>query len=263
MILLFLFCAAGIAVVYARSTVTRPVAAGTAVVAQPSETMALHDAALLGAIVSIGFLAGRSIDALLYVTTAVMAFMVLRSARRAARSTPIFVAEPEQYLELPNELRRTVVSTMSKLPDGDARHLLSAVLDQAVLLFVSKDAAFDAAEEQGTHRHVAELVTAACTTATELAHLEQGTPARSTAAVGSASADLVRRLDAGQRLFASRLAEAADALRALYAAGVEHGTPASDRVAELATQLRSDAAARSAALGEMRDLLRTRTETKS
>ena len=41
------------------------------------------------------------------------------------------------------------------------------------------------------------------------------------------------------------------ALAALFAAGVEHGTPASDRVAELAAVLRDEASVRSRAKAEL------------
>jgi hypothetical protein len=41
----------------------------------------------------------------------------------------------------------------------------------------------------------------------------------------------------------------------LYVSGVEHGTPASERVAELVSEIKLDASARSAAAEEMKKLV--------
>jgi hypothetical protein len=52
------------------------------------------------------------------------------------------------------------------------------------------------------------------------------------------------------------MSDATAALTALYAAGLEHGTPASNRVAELASEISADAKARAAAATEIAQLLR-------
>jgi len=49
----------------------------------------------------------------------------------------------------------------------------------------------------------------------------------------------------------TRLRDAATALSEMYASGVEHGTPASNRVADLAVEVRADASARRAAVDEL------------
>jgi hypothetical protein len=51
------------------------------------------------------------------------------------------------------------------------------------------------------------------------------------------------------------LSSAATALASLYVAGVMHGSPASDRVAQLAEEINADASARRAAANEISALL--------
>jgi hypothetical protein len=62
---------------------------------------------------------------------------------------------------------------------------------------------------------------------------------------------------------AGRLSHAASALSSLYVAGVEHGSPASDRVAELVGEINADASARRAAATEMGALLHDGEATQS
>jgi hypothetical protein len=65
----------------------------------------------------------------------------------------------------------------------------------------------------------------------------------------------VERYKAARTMFAKRLGDAALALAALYASGVEHGTPASDRVAELVTTLKEEASVRSETKADLNALL--------
>ena len=138
--------------------------------------------------------------------------------------------------------------------------LLAAIVQQADLLFAARESSFDAAQDSITNVHVAELVRAACATALELANIDasRATVAASMATPTSAQLELTSRLQNARTLMAKRLSDAADALSALYAAGVERGTPASDRVAELAAELRGDASARGEALAEMMALLESK-----
>jgi hypothetical protein len=67
-------------------------------------------------------------------------------------------------------------------------------------------------------------------------------------------AQLRVKLNASRSLFAGRLEDAASALASMYASGVHHGTPASDRVAELVHEIRADAAASNYAWSEVQRL---------
>ena len=87
-----------------------------------------------------------------------------------------------------------------------------------------------------------------------MARLDRAFPAGTPS---SADDEVVAAAWASRRLFAGRLEDATSALAAMYAAGVAHGTPASDRVAELVNEIRADAAATSHARAEVQKLLGT------
>src|SRR5262249_43098986 len=131
------------------------------------------------------------------------------------------------------------------------------VIRQARPLFGTTMSAFDASKDNESRAHAAELVIASCDTALELARLDAllAAEARVNAKPASEQA-LESRYSAVRARFAKRLTDAAAALGELYAAGIEHGTPSSDRVQELVSDLRSDAASRAAAKVEVDELLK-------
>ena len=140
---------------------------------------------------------------------------------------------------------------MEQLPEGDARRLLSAALAQARPLLAPHAGALDDRQENATRDNVLSLVDACCHTALELASLDAASGARGP----SAGADSATRTVAARELLAGRLSSAATALSSLYVAGVMHGSPASDRVAQLADEINADASARRAAAAEISALL--------
>jgi hypothetical protein len=101
------------------------------------------------------------------------------------------------------------------------------------------------------------LVEACCTTALELARVDLA----STAGDPSELAEEGKRVKDARVLLAGRLSHAASALASLYVAGVQHGSPASDRVSELVDEINADAYARRAAASELGVLLRQRDAT--
>jgi hypothetical protein len=218
--------------------------------------IARHDVLLVSAIVLIGFVSARTVSQVMLIPSAIVALSMLRSAKRTARAAPPAVDGPHTR-NLPRDLDRAVAETMRRLTDGEARMLLAAIVQQADLLFARGESPFDATEEHATNRHVVELVSAACTTALELGNIDasRANVASAMATPTSSQLELTARLENARTLMAKRLSDAADALQALYAAGVERGTPASDRVAELAAELRGDASARSRAVTELQTLL--------
>jgi hypothetical protein len=206
-------------------------------------------ALLLAAIVVSGFAAARLASPALWVVTPVVAALIFRAARRDA---PIPRAQWLDLAELPAALRERVGSTFNQLPEGDARGLLLAVVNQARLLFGRGESRFDAAEERQLNEHVSGLVDACCVTAGDLARLDQFSM---DAQSGTARTDLVARAAKARELFHGRLTSAAAALAALYTSDVEHGTPSTDRVAELTAEISADASARAAATAEISSLL--------
>ena len=211
-----------------------------------------QDLLLVSAIVLVGIVSARAVSELLLIPSAIIALAVMRSAKRTSSTSTVMVDAPHTR-NLPRDLDRAVGAAMSQLADGEGRMLLAAIVQQADLLFAPRESAFDATQDSVTNVHVAELVSAACATALELANIDasRATVAGSMATPTSAQLELTSRLQNARTLMAKRLSDAAEALRALYAAGVERGTPASDRVAELAAELRGEASARGEALGEM------------
>jgi hypothetical protein len=205
---------------------------------------------LVGAVGIMGFAAGYKVSPVLWLVTPAVAWIVLSAAARD-------MASPEQpqvdIPELPNDLRGRVRSAFGQLPDGDARRLLLGVVNQARLVFARGDSRFDANEESQLREHITGLVDACCSTATDLARLDQF--ARTSTESGAPRADLVARAAKARDLFRDRLTNAAAAVAALYTANVEQGTPSTDRVAELTAEIAADASARSEAAEEMKKLL--------
>ena len=190
---------------------------------------------LVYAIGIAGSFAAYRVSSTLWLVTPVVAWIVLRAAAR----------EAIDMRELPAALRDRVRSAFAQLPDGDARRLLLAVVNQARLVFGRGESRFDASEERQLAEHVSGLVDACCATAADLARLDQF----------AGTGELVTRAAKARDLFRERLANAASALAELYTTNVERGTPSTDRVAELTAEISADASARSEAAAEMKTLL--------
>ena len=218
------------------------------IVAQPPR-LAPSAILLFYAILISGFVAAYQVAPVLWFMTPVAAWIVLRAAVRDARQPAVAGLE---IRELPDALRMHVRSTFAQLPEGDARRLLLAVVNQARLLFGRAESRFDAIEEKRLREHITGLVEACCATAADLARIDQ-LPGDGKDV--SSSADLTTRVASARSLFRDRLTSAAAALGELYTSNVAQGTPSTDRVAELTAKIGEDAAARTAAAAEMKDLL--------
>ena len=192
---------------------------------------------LVYAIGIAGSFAAYRVSSTLWLVTPVVAWIVLRAAARDAMQLD---APGVDIRELPAALRDRVSSAFAQLPDGDARRLLLAVVNQARLVFGRGESRFDATEERQLAEHVSGLVDACCATAADLARLDQFGTSRAAKA---------------RDLFRDRLTNAASALAELYTSNVERGTPSTDRVAELTAEISADASARSEAAAEMKTLL--------
>jgi hypothetical protein len=201
----------------------------------------------MAAVMIVGTFAAVTVSPLLFLSTLIVALMISRAARVAPRSN----ATSLEFPELPSPLRATIDQTIDQLPDGDARRLLFNALVQARPLLAPHAAALDEKQESATRENVRSLVEACCSTALDLARVDLASTARDSVA----SSDDAKRVAAARALLVERLSHAATALASLYAAGVQHGSPASDRVAELVDEINADAKARRAAANEMGALL--------
>ena len=212
-------------------------------------------ALVMAAVILVGMFAAVEVSPLLAATTLIVTVMLGLEARRAMT----FNSATLESSELPPSLRETVDRTLEQLPDGDARRLLLNALAQARPLLAPHAAALDERQESATRDNICSLVDACCSTALELARLDAAFSVRDP---GASSAD-ANRVAAARDLLVGRLSRAATALSSLYVAGVEHGSPASDRVAQLADEINADARARRAAAGEISALLGDGQQTPS
>jgi hypothetical protein len=203
------------------------------------------------AVIIAGMAATVTVSPVFFPTTVLMLGVLTRAARaEAAAMTP--TAAKSDFVDLPDGLRRVVDDAMSVLPDGDARRLLLGVIVQARPILASRSTTFDPAAESASRTNVESLVAACCGTAIDLSRLDAASSPK-TATPRDPALDV--RFAAARDMLVKRMSDATSALTALYAAGLENGTPASNRVAELASEISADAKARGAAASEIGQLL--------
>jgi hypothetical protein len=203
------------------------------------------------AVIIAGMAATVTVSPVFFVTTVLMLGILTRAARaEAVARSP--ATDKSDFLDLPEDLRRVVDDSLASIPDGDARRLLLGVIVQARPILASRSTTFDPAAESASRSNVESLVAACCGTAIDLSRLDAASPAK---AAAPRDPSLDARFAAARDMLVKRMGDATAALTALYTAGLEHGTPASNRVAELATEISADAKARGAAATEIAQLL--------
>jgi hypothetical protein len=212
---------------------------------------------LLAVVVS-GMTAGTVVSPVFYATTIAVVGLMVRASSQPQRATAKL---DDSILKLPPALQASVTRALDEIGPGEARELLLGVVGQGAALYEVASARFDEREERATRRNVDDLLEACCESAIDLDRLDRvvsSAPARMNRGPGAPptpSGEVNRRLSTARELLVRRLSDAATSLRALYAADVEHGTQASERVATLAAEIKSDASARSGAIAEMKELL--------
>lgn len=207
-----------------------------------------RDVRLIVAVTVAGSVAAVVATPVLWISTAaIVALLAVVQHSQGA----VDVRDDKRLQSLPLPIQRALRSTLANLPPGDAKRLLNAVGRQAAILFAARGKAFAEPWGESARHNVSDLVEASCEVAVELSRLERVSAAD---ALSAPDAQVRVKLNASRSLFAGRLEDAASALAALYASGVHHGTPASDRVAELVQEIRADAAATSYAWAEMQKL---------
>jgi hypothetical protein len=222
----------------------------------PTSSGRQWDRAMFYAVFAAGIAAGIRYAPIFWFITPLVAVWLWK-ARRREFAAPVTVAAGPSAAPLgqfPPRVNAVVESAIAQLPPGDGRKLLGGVIRQARPLFGMTSSNFDPSKDDESRSHASDLVIASCDTALELARLDM-LIASGPRAPG-VSEPLDKRYAVARAEFAKRLTDAAAALGELYASGIEHGTPASDRVAELAAELTADAASRAAAKVEMDELLK-------
>lgn len=209
-------------------------------------------------VVMSGAAAGATVSPIFFATTLLLAGLMVRAVMQSQRNPRAATIDAS---DLPPTLQATVAAALNDLPDGAARGQLLGLLAEARPLYAMPSTTFDEREERGTRRHVDDLIDACCASAIELqtidaAVAETTRPSRATGTASTPSGEVDARLATARALVLRRLSDARIALRTLYAAGVEQGTSASERVASLAAEIKADASARRAAIADVNALLR-------
>lgn len=215
------------------------------------------DRVMLWCVLAAGTAAAWLVSFRFWMPTFVVALIVMWGRRRAS----VLAVVPDDVVTsaMPEYLESAILSAVTRLPAGEARRLLGDVVRQGRALFGTTNSTFTLEKDNEARREAAELVLAACETALELSRVDTLLQSEARARGKGAAprdAELTARYTTARGMFVQRLTDAASALGQLYASGVENGTPASDVVAELATDLSADAAARTAAKAEMNELLK-------
>jgi hypothetical protein len=208
---------------------------------------------LLIAVVVMGSLAALVAMPMLWIATPIVALTILAGARAAHVAAASAVVE----MTLPPAVQHAIDRAFAQLADeGTAEQLLFDVVRHARPLFDTRDSAFASAHDELTRANVSELVVECCDVALDLSHVDDLRASDVLEARDASQRQAARaKYDATHDMLVLHLANAADALAALYVSGVEHGTPASERVAALVSEIRLDASARSAAAAEMKKLV--------
>ena len=178
------------------------------------------------------------------IVTLIVAGALLVAADDAMRRPMLAARAEESAPELPHRLRKTVTSVLDALPAGDARRLLADVVRRARPLLAEIQRRPD---DRRTLGDVSDLVEASCDIAAELARVDAFLALPGTAR----TVDTTSRCNTMRELLTRRLADAASAIDAMLAQMLVEESPASDRVAELASELTAEASARRAAFKEL------------
>jgi hypothetical protein len=208
---------------------------------------------LLVAVVVTGCSAALVVMPALWLVTPIVALTILAGARAAN----VVAASPVVEVTLPAAVQHAIDRAFAELTgEGTAGRLLSDVVRHARPLFDARDSAFDSAHDELTRANASELVVECCEVALQLSQVDALRAADIVAAQDVSQRQATRaKYEATHTMLVQHLSNAAEALAALYVSGVEHGTPASERVAELVSEIKLDASARSAAAAEMKKLV--------
>jgi hypothetical protein len=194
--------------------------------------------------------AGTIASTAMYFATPLALILVYKGAIRHAQARE--AADLYAHPDLPSRARRAVERASEQLPPGEARMLLAGVVTQAVLLYQAQENSVGTtSRDREMLDDAAELVESACASAEQLALLDAATGSWRTADAGSRAA---------RQKFTASLSSAATVIRNLHVAIVSGGTVASDRVAEITTDLRAETDARARAIAELTALLEERRQ---
>jgi len=206
----------------------------------------------IAAVLIAGMTAGVVVSPVFFVATIVVTILLVNGFR--AQNDPAITAS--DWAAFSPNVGRRLAASLAALPDGDAHRSLLEIGVRARSVLGSSPSTLDESYEQATREHVERLVEACSDSALELSQLEEALAGDNVTVGGSKFDGATRdRLVAARTLLHTRLANAGETLKQLYAVGLTTSSAASERVAELTSELRQDASARRAALAELSQVL--------
>ena len=200
----------------------------------------------IAAVLIAGAAAGFTVSPVILVATLILVVLLANGLYRA--DDPSLTTG--DWTAFSANVAQQIDSCLSLMTEGTARRALLDVAVSARPLLESASSLLDRARERATRDRVERLVEVSCVTAVELDRIDE-------ALLGDFKIeDAARdRLAATRRVLLLRLTNAAASLKELYVAGLTNTSAASERVAELTSELNADASARRAALAELAQLL--------
>ena len=204
-----------------------------------------RDFVLMIAVLVTGLAAASIAEPLLwYVTPAVAVGLLLASREGALRAAGS---------DMPEELGDKLATTLNSLPTGEIRALYNEVIEAAAPVFSKRMRRLSDHYARNTRESVCELLEAASHVAIDAARLDS---TLRSGAMLQREQSVRLSAEKARAQYVKQLSDVAMTLNAVVASGLAHGTPESERVTELVTEMRDETNARTEAWKEIDSLLR-------
>ena len=210
---------------------------------------------LIGAVLVSGWAAAMFADSFFLWSTPALAALLMVGSERAVREP--LLAGARRGPRLPDAAEEVALATFAELPPGNARAILADVVSRGQLLYA-------AVVRRGDPRSLApllvELVSAACASARDLAHIDQRLVNLEDRQGGAAvrsdhTLDVVARAERARDAAVQRLLDGIAVLDQLLDQSIRDTAVDSERLGEVTRELESEARAQASAAREIEELL--------
>jgi predicted Ser/Thr protein kinase len=211
--------------------------------------------ALTGAVLVGGTLAGSVAEPMLLWTSPLFGALMLMGAQQGARRPA--VTPPPRRADLPRAVEEKVLRTLAEVPPGTARGLLADLVRAARALFARLERTGD---DRGLAPALTELITSACSAASDLAQLDENLSRferqrERFALLPPGWLDSLARCERIRDALVQRLLEAMTVLGKLQSQSAELADASDPTLSDLTRELQDDAGAQSEAAEEVEALL--------
>jgi hypothetical protein len=204
-----------------------------------------RDFVVMMAVLISGLVAASIAEPLLwYLTPAVVVCLLLASREGVSRAADS---------DMPEALNERLATTLNSIPTGEIRALFNDVIRAAMPVFSRRMRRLRDYYARDSRESVRELLEGACQVALDAARLD--TTLRSGAMLQK-DVSVRGAAEKARAQYAKQLGDVTRTLDALVASGLAHGTPESERVTDLVTEIREETAARMEAWQEIDSLLK-------